>query len=129
MKLKPLFWTNHAKAKMAFYRLSEQRVKRVLHFPERIEEGIAPDTIAMMQPASYKTKPLPLPPLNKGRVGAGYPLLIKEREGLYWTQEIWVMIEETKTKRKIISSWRYPGMTKKGEPLPAAILREMEEIE
>jgi hypothetical protein len=42
-----------------------------------------------------------------------------------WTQEIWVMVEETKKERKIISVWRYPGMTKPGEPLPEEILNEM----
>ena len=51
-KIKPLKWTSHAKMKMNFYRLSEGRVRRVLHSPMRIEEGIAEDTIAMMQPVS-----------------------------------------------------------------------------
>lgn len=93
-KNKPLFWTNHAKAKMNFYRLSEQRVRRVLHSPKRVEEGIAPKTVAMMQPVTVKNK------TEKG-----------ERKEL-WTQEIWVMAQDSKAKRKIISAWRYPGMTK-----------------
>ena len=38
------------------------------------------------------------------------------------------MLEETKKERKIISAWRYPGMTKAGEPLPEEILKEMLEI-
>lgn len=110
---KTLFWTNHAKAKMNFYRLSEQRVRRVLNSPKRIEEGIAPKTIAMMQPASYKT----------------YGSNKTDRlDGTYWTQEIWVMIEDSRVKRKIISAWRYPGMTKVGEPLPEEILLEMSEV-
>ena len=104
-KQKPLYWTSHAKDKMRFYNLSESRVKRVLNAPKRTEEGIAPDTIAMMQPASIKT--------TVGKPG--------------WSQEIWVMIEETKKERKIISAWRYPGMTKAGEPLPEEILQEISE--
>ncbi|KKQ23308.1 hypothetical protein A2999_02740 [Candidatus Wolfebacteria bacterium RIFCSPLOWO2_01_FULL_38_11] len=102
-KAKTLLWTTHAKGKMSFYKLSEQRIRRVLHSPYRIEEGIAPNTIAMMQPASIRTV------ANKQK----------------WTQEIWVMIQETKTRRKIISAWRYPGMTKQGEPLPEEIIREL----
>ena len=53
---KPLRWTAHAKFKMNFYRLSAQRVRRVLTSPKRIESGIAPETIAMMQPQTVKSK-------------------------------------------------------------------------
>ena len=43
LKEKKLEWTRHSRAKMRFYGLSEQRVKRVLHTPKRIEEGVAED--------------------------------------------------------------------------------------
>lgn len=108
-KSKTLFWTNHAKSKMSFYRLSEQRVRRVLNSPKRVEEGIAPKTIAMMQPASIRT------------IGG------KQN----WNQEIWVMTQEAKRKGqsakrvKIISAWRYPGVTKPGDPPPKEILEEL----
>lgn len=82
---------------MRFYKLSEQRILRVLHSPSRIEEGIAPKTIAMMQSAGSGKHPY----------------------------EIWTMIQETKIKRKIISAWKYPGKTKRGDPLPEEILREL----
>ena len=100
-KEKILHWTTHSREKMRFYHLSEQRVRRVLHSPKRIEEGIAPGTIAMLQSAGSQKHPY----------------------------EIWVMIVETKDKRKIISVWRYPGITKPGQPLPAQIAREISEIE
>ena len=122
---KEISWTKHAQAKMRFYGLSEQRVRRVLNSPKRTEEGIAPNTVAMMQPASIKTK--------DGKQT--------------WSQEIWVMVQKiqkskcknqndnvkiknvgnlkTTAKIKIISAWRYPGLTKPGEPLPEEILREM----
>jgi hypothetical protein len=29
-----------------------------------------------------------------------------------WTQEIWVMVQDVADARKIISAWRYPGVTK-----------------
>jgi len=92
-------WTTHARGKMAFYRLSEQRVKRVLHSPKRIEEGIAPGTVAMMQSAGSKKRP----------------------------SEIWVMLVTTDKGTKVVSAWRYPGVTKPGEPLPETILKEISE--
>lgn len=88
------------------YGLSEARVRRVMHSPKRIEEGIAPKTIAMMQPASIKT--------------------VKNKPA--WTQEIWVMVTQGKSEKKVISAWRYPGMTKPGEPLPEEIIREMQSV-
>ena len=82
---------------MRQYGLSENRVKRVMHTPKRIEEGIAPKTVAMMQRAGSMKRPY----------------------------EIWIMISDKADKRNIVSAWRYPGITKPGEPLPEAILKEM----
>jgi hypothetical protein len=93
---KTLLWTAHSRAKMIFYRLSEGRVRRVLNTPKRIEEGVAPKTIAMMQPSSMKT-------------------------ATTWSQEIWVMVQDAGSKRKVISAWRYPGVTK-----PRAVLQMMQ---
>jgi hypothetical protein len=81
---------------MAYYRLSEQRVKSVLHSPKRIEEGVAPRTIAVMSPASIKY----VVPKTGG--------VRKEA----WSQEIWVMVQDAPTGRKVISAWRYPGVSK-----------------
>ena len=105
-KPKVLFWTTHAHAKMRFYGLSEQRVRRIIHSPKRIQEGIAPKTIAMMQPN----------------------VVHREKGKETWKYELWVMIKEEKERRKIISAWRYPGMTKAGEPLPPEILRELKSV-
>lgn len=93
---------------MRFHRLSKQRVRRVLNSPQRIEEGIAPGTIAMMQRAGSVKHPY----------------------------EIWTMIQRTQTDAddtrihtgkflrksalsrrksasiKVISAWKYPGRTK-----------------
>ena len=91
-----LSWTLHAQMKMGHYRLSAARVRRVLHSPKRVEEGVAPKTVAMMQPASLT--------VHAGREGAN-----KEER---WTQEIWVMVQDVGKNRKVISAWRYPGVTK-----------------
>lgn len=94
---KTFFWTSHAKAKMRHYGLSEARVKRIIHTPKRIEEGIAPKTVAMMQSAGSQKNPY----------------------------ELWVMVQDVKDKRRIISAWRYPGVTKIGDALPPEILSEL----
>lgn len=136
MMLGTYHFTNHALFKMAFYGLSEGRVRRVIKSPTRVEEGIAPDTIAMMQPSSIKTK----------------------QGTRMWSQEIWVMMskrenakrgitnnfktigEHTKNEKintrksmnnnsriVIISAWRYPGMSKSRVGLPQAVLDEIHE--
>ena len=107
-KQKLLSWTFHARAKMAHYRLSPMRVRRVLNAPKRVEGGVAPRTIAMMQPASLKS--------GAGRAGA------KKQER--WTQEIWVMVQDTSRERKVISAWRYPGVTKPRGDIATNLIRE-----
>jgi len=84
----------------------------VLNAPKRVEEGIAPKTIAMMQPASLKT-------FGKRQT---------------WKQEVWVMVQEVKKRQKgkrkggavikIISAWRYPGVTKPRSEVIKEIIRE-----
>lgn len=97
-------WTKHAHYKMRFYRLSEQMVRGVIARPKRLEEGIALNTLAYMKQAGSKARP----------------------------HEIWVMVTKPATSNKqlvtrIISAWRYPGVTKPGKPLPKEIIAEIEE--
>jgi len=93
-------WTYHAHAKMRQYGLSEQKVRSVIHSPKRIEKGIAPETVAYLKAAGSAKHP----------------------------HEIWVMVVEAKKERRVISAWRYPGVTKPGEPLPPAILSEINSL-
>jgi len=94
-----LLWTNHAIRKMAFYRLSESIVRRVLRNPVRSEEGVAPGTVAMMQPVRTSKKP----------------------------QEIWLMFQNVGSKKRIITAWRYPGKSpiRSRIPIPQDILEEL----
>ena len=88
-----LVWTNHSIGKMRQYQLSEQRIRRVLNAPKRKEEGIAPNTVAVMQSTGTQKRPT----------------------------EIWVMYQHLNSKLKgqksklrkmrIISVWRYPGIS------------------
>lgn len=111
--------TRHAEYKMKQYGLSLQKVKGVIRSPKRIERGIATNTIAVMQPVSPKKDPL------------------TKQES--WKQELWVMYqkksegENVKLKNllqteavRIISAWRYPGVSPERNPIPSEILLELE---
>ena len=103
-------WTNHVQQKMMYYGISESLIKRITRFPKRIEEGIAPKTVAVMQPTSSKK------------------------------HEVWVMYQEIGKKpagggsasgrKKIISAWKYPGISPIGKkiPIPDEILQELSEV-
>lgn len=97
---KEISWTKHAKEKMKFYRLSESRLKRVLRHPKRTEKGIVPNTIAIMQSTGTKKHPT----------------------------EIWLMYQKIgKEKIRIITAWRYPGISpiREPPPVPEDILKEL----
>lgn len=117
-------WTNHVAAKMVYYGLSADRVKRVMRNPHRSEKGIAPDTIAVMQP--------------------GKTLAAKAGKPTSWKEEIWVMYAVRQAhgkpkkietfgpspKKVIITAWRYPGKSPVREaiPIPNDILEELKNI-
>ncbi len=103
-------WTNHIKGKMIQYLISESLIKRIIKSPQRVEEGIAPQTIAAMQRTQSK-KP----------------------------QEVWVMYklisqnsklktQNYNSKLKIISTWRYPGISPVGKKIyiPEDVWQELE---
>jgi hypothetical protein len=100
---KNIIWTDHVKAKMRQYRLSPSRLMRILRHPRRLEIGVAPDTVAGMQPAGSQKHPYEL-----------------------WV--MWVASKQPKKSRRkfnlsgqritIISAWRYPGVSPIHEPPP-----------
>ena len=137
---------------MHYYGLSEQKVLGVIRRPQRIETGIAENTVAVMIPVGNIKK-------NK-KPSAWNRSFNDDGEQEKWSQEIWVLyqikeqqsksseqkkleaqIKNIKSKEKankliklmpkkliIISAWRYPGVSPKNNPIPAEILREIEEI-
>lgn len=123
------YWTKHIQMKMRQYGISEARVKRILRAPLRTEGGIADETIAVMQPLSTRWDPV-----------------AKEKK---WTQELWLMYQVragkenldiknanpelmnslgSTTQFRLISVWRYPGVTKPGEGVPEEILADLAEV-
>ncbi len=113
---KKLYWTSHAERKMRQYGLSKSKVFTVIRKPERKEKGIAPKTTAVMQSNKpfLKTSVPTSPEASSWRS--------KKAPG-----EIWVMYVDAPSLRKIISAWRYPGVSKPGEaiPIPEDIRQEL----
>ncbi len=92
-------WTQHVVAKMGYYSLTPDRVRRIIRNPKRVEDGVAENTVAVMQPGTNKKKP----------------------------SEIWTMYQKKGQKKIIISAWRYPGISPIGKriPIPQDILEEL----
>jgi len=101
-----LFWTEHSKIKMRQYGLSKQKLLGILYKPERKEQGIVPGTTAVMKTNKvfFKEKKVTLSKAwNRQKRAPG---------------EIWLMYKDVKDLRRIISAWRYPGVSKPGEEIP-----------
>lgn len=117
--MKKIQWTQHSMAKMRQYGLSRSKLTNLIYKPDRKELGIVPGTIAVMKTnKSYsKAKTVPLFPGSK---------IMREQKKT--AGEVWVMYKDTKDERKVISAWRYPGVSKPGEavPIPDDIRREIE---
>jgi len=96
---------------MKQYGLSKQKLLGILYKPERKEKGIAPGTLAVMKTNKtfFKEKQITLKNAwQKPKRAPG---------------EIWIMFKDVKKRdegpvRKIISAWRYPGISKPGEAIP-----------
>src|SRR3989344_5927250 len=110
-----LYWTDHAKIKMRQYGLSKSKLTQLLYKPERKERGIAEGTTAVMQ--TRKVFLFKKAAVEKKSVFGFRP---NQPPG-----EIWLMYKDVKMPaqgpekvRKIISAWRYPGVSKPGEAVP-----------
>ena len=123
-----LQWTAHSEIKMKQYGLSRSKLSNILRKPERKEKGIVPGTTAVMRtnPTSLKLR---------GASKTGQTWKPQRAPG-----EIWLMYKDVTPRRgsgqdkknegpirRIISAWRYPGITKPGEaiPIPQDILDEL----
>lgn len=156
-------WTRHAQYKMQQYGLSPQRVVRVIRNPERVEEGIVPKTIAVMQPASIKFKdgkktwsqeiwamyqlrgsgaisklqfPISKPQVVEQGSLRGRQISNLKFQKLQTTNQKLHPVKYCSAvatsalfhRVKIISAWRYPGVSPKNNPIPEEILNELAEM-
>jgi len=97
------YWTKHSLYKMRHYGLSEQRIKRVIRHPARIEEAIVPNMIAVMCPN------------KKQEIWAMYTLIKSN-------------VKNQMSRVKVITAWRYPGKSPARDPIPQEILDEIKSI-
>jgi len=97
------YWTKHSLYKMRHYGLSEQRIKRVIRHPARIEEAIVPNMIAVMCPN------------KKQEIWAMYTLIKSN-------------VKNQMSRVKVITAWRYPGKSPARNPIPQEILDEIKSI-
>ena len=103
-------WTHHAYIKMRQYHLVESRIKRIIRFPTRVEEGILEGAIACMQKAEGK---------NYSEIWAMYVLQ---------NQNAKIKNQKSNTARKrikVITAWRYPGRSPKRDPIPPDVIAEV----
>jgi len=115
------YWTNHVFRKMQFYGLSETKIKGVLSRPDRKEDGIAVKTLAAMQKTRTK-KPSEIWVMYQIVKSRNQPLAASNTWRIVHGQ--WPVNQQT----KIISAWRYPGISPVGGkiPIPLDILEELE---
>ena len=127
--LKKIHWTEHSKIKMRQYGLSITKLLKILRNPERKERGIAPGTTAAMRTNKVFKK---MPKLFGDKERDNPPKANTFGRASKAPGEIWIMYRDTKMQsvptRKIISAWRYPGVSKPGEaiPIPEEIRLELE---
>ncbi len=143
-------WTEHSKFKMQYYGLSSQRVLRVIRNPHRIETGIVENTIAVMQPGGNVRKCSKGESADKktwnSEIWVMYQVKNNEKKQELKDKNVsksdnknvdfdfdaaWEKFDSRlnlNKKIRIISAWRYPGVTDENDPIPAEILREIEDI-
>ena len=118
-------WTQHVKEKMMFYGLSETKIRYVLRRPDRIEEGIALRTTAVMQKTGSKKNPSEIWVMYQ-RKAKSEKRKVKSKEARFKAQIIKLEREE---KIIVISAWRYPGISPQGPPpIPEDIIQEISQL-
>jgi len=132
-------WTKHSLMKMQHYGLTAQRILRVINNPQRKEEGVVEKTIAVMQPASVSTKDgkrvwtseiWAMYQLRGGAISKSQFPISKQIQNLKLkNSNANKLMKISPKKLRIISAWRYPGVSPKNNPIPEDIIRELGEAE
>ncbi len=114
-------WTEHAWEKMQYYAIPESRVKRIIRFPARTEEGIAEETVAVMQPAGTK---------RYSEIWVMYALAPARasRKKKEESKKLENFNLDTGKKIRVITAWRYPGKSPERDPIPAEVLAEIRNL-
>ncbi len=150
---------NHSQWKMRQYGLSQQRLKRVIRKPDRIEKSIVPGMIASMQiggTSKHRQEIWIMYQLvqnqKNGEVVKNFQKSKGEKEIMSMEKQPFSSFEKTlspvqkfrEERRKeffdrygqvegktfrIISAWKYPGESPKRDPIPREILDELLSLE
>lgn len=130
-------WTSHVVEKMRQYAIPESRIRRIIRYPARTEEGIAPDTVAVMQPAGttryheiwvmYKLitnnrQQMVHPEQERGTTND------KQTENRKREQDPFNILSRGQAKIRVITAWRYPGKSRERDPVPEHILTEVRSL-
>ncbi len=154
-------WTTHAWEKMQQYGISEQRVKRIVRFPKRTEEGVLDGAVAAMSPCGRSA--VGRQPSHTSEMWVMYVLSDERRKGIS-NDEFQIsndgenpkqisndepclptgrfrnpkqkknerpldnmsqFLMNTGKKFKIITVWRYPGVSPKRDAIPEDVLSEI----
>ena len=110
-------WTHHTWEKMQYYGIAEGRIKRIIRYPARTEEGIAPNTVAVMSPAGTK---------QYQEIWVMYKLIskVKSQKSKIGEKNI-ENFRLPEKKIKVITAWRYPGKSPERDPIPSDVLSEI----
>lgn len=146
-------WTRHAQWKMREYGLSEQRLKRVIRHPDRIEKSIVPKMVAAMQVAGTSKHRYEIWVMYS--VCAAQTELKKtcdlRKDGAFTKNKQYTQKNPSPAARfrmerrkelevkmntgglgektlRVISAWRYPGTSPKRDPIPEEILEEIRNL-
>ncbi|OGZ61314.1 MAG: hypothetical protein A3H51_02740 [Candidatus Spechtbacteria bacterium RIFCSPLOWO2_02_FULL_38_8] len=106
---------------MMHYGLSEGLIKRVIRYPNRIEEGILENAIACMKQANSK---------KYSEIWTMYVITNSKfkSQNLKRQPKNQSLQENKNPQIKIITAWRYPGKSPKRNPVPEEILQEVKKI-
>ena len=120
-------WTRHAHDKMGYYRLTESRVRRIIRYPARVEEGICEGAVAAMQPAGAKKYSEIWVMYVLVKADSSDPALLQTVKKTGNASILRSLLSREK-KVKIITAWRYPGVSPRHNPIPQDILDEIRNI-
>ncbi|RJQ29619.1 hypothetical protein C4565_01825 [Candidatus Parcubacteria bacterium] len=123
-------WTTHAWEKMLQYGISEQRVKRIIRFPKRVEEGVLDGAIAGMQPSGKQEMWVMYVLFDENQKGISNNEFQnskrqKEKKNEKSLDNIQSFLGGNNKRFKIITVWRYPGVSPVRDAIPDEVLAEI----
>ena len=118
-------WTNHARDKMRYYRLTESRLKRIIRHPARTEEAVLEGAVACMQLSEGKkySEIWVMYALAQARGSKNDEARISKK-----LENLGSFGLDTGKKIRIITAWRYPGKSPERDPIPADVLAEIRNL-